>query len=560
MLMSPVVRPFSINLTSTVTGVNFFWPEQIATSTSSIPFAYPPLISPKAGQSGSDMYFNNNAVINAYDVFKQELTDGPLGNLHMDEDIISSFHTVWQVNSIGEETYTAHSTINNGAYPSINGVFTNPFQKWALANGSYLQVDGNGVAGGACSSRNIHGFTTDNSIILGYAHAIYVPSGWLDEAHITGNDFNGNLQLVKVGAAGVLRGVEMTGEWLGGAGIQQGIVQPEPTFNFLGTCTNLNTTEVTIYGRITDTGQAGMFYFGGTNNGTVNLSGEIGLFNLGGSPLTAPSYFGIIDNPNVKANITGSSMWNKNCAPAANCMGIQVKQVKSFNFVGNNADQWHGLIDIASLSLANNPQITVTGNTVTGTDGLDAFILPADCSNVNFVFIGNNTDKQSTQCWPVYLTYPTTFWNPPCNLDIQVPDVAVIGQGGAGGGGAMAAPGAACSGGSAGGAGGVSFGTFSRGLLGDRALSLIIPGPSAGGAGAASAGPGSPAATYAGPAANFTSIMAVGWGGAGFGGQVALNSGGGGGGTALMLGKTDGLSRGDEYGSGGWVWQSWNIG
>lgn len=536
MLASPTVSPLTTTYTTTIEGVNFFWPGQFPLSSASVPYAYPPLLSPLAGNPSSDLYFNHNTVLNAYDIFKQQLTDGVLGNLRMQDDILVGFHSVWDVNAVGEEIWTADNIINTGAYGAIGISNGYAFYKWALQNGSFLIAEGNGVGGGNCNTRGTYGVNISHNVINGYARVIYIPTGWLDETHIDGNDINGNNQILQVDAGGVIRGLDFKGLLLGGQSwVTVGTPIPTlPLFNFLGTCTNTNTSEINIHGRVTGNNIGGALYFGGTQGAIINMSGEFGLMALTQPALTQSTYFGIIDSPNAKVNISGSWFWNKLSVSSgvinnAYYNGFLVKQATSFNFSGSIADSWNSIVDLSQLST---PSAVINVDVVTtNTLGANAVVLPTTCNNVH---IGGVLDKQATSCWPVTLTYPTTSWTPPAGFKSL--DVTLVGPSSGGGGGAMTTAGTACSGGAGSGGGAVVFGSFTRVAVGTGALTLQLPLGGLGGAGATTAGSGAAGSAPIGNA-NFASRMVAGYGGSGSGGVITgTGACGGGGGSTINNG------------------------
>jgi hypothetical protein len=142
LIYSATVQPFILGQNFGITGVNFYWPNQTSgTST------YPPLFVGNGTQDVAHGYIDRVVVVNAYDVFKQNLGSS-WGDVYLSNSNFYAVHDIYNFSNLGDAwsfssmRYTPGSWLNmtgNAAMAAVSAAWT--------AKNTMFHISDNGAGG-----------------------------------------------------------------------------------------------------------------------------------------------------------------------------------------------------------------------------------------------------------------------------------------------------------------------------------------------------------------------------------------------------------------------------
>lgn len=206
--------PFVVSNAWSLRGLKFYWPDQTeaaAATNGGQPIAFPPLI----GVHGSDQVyswaFQNNQVVNAYDV--ADLTASPdvgHGRWTGNQQFAMRYHL--RVHRVGGETWVTDNQFSFVAdyyAAAVNGGVRNLI-KYASGYAEALRIDGTGTAA-ARDPQSVDGLRMSNNYALALRYFVRVVSGTLNLATLTDNGVDQVGTYLSAEAGGVVLATQVTG-------------------------------------------------------------------------------------------------------------------------------------------------------------------------------------------------------------------------------------------------------------------------------------------------------------------------------------------------------------
>ncbi len=323
------ISVFGLKAGVTVSGCNFYWPNQNGVAVN--PIVYPPLFSEVPGNPPENIHLENIHVINAYDFWDQNNINDTYGNIRLLNSDVYAIHNVWQLGNV-QETLVVDNVVSN---PSLfyDGAVSSPanLRNWTKLHGRWLHVFGNGgpVIG---STLGVGGIHTGQLTVVDYAIGVYVdPTGWLDKSSFGPNTtFDSDEQVLLVGPnGGGISRVTFGGRYY--AFDTQGGTSNGGAFVINNPAHVDGSEDVSITGTLAG-GNGSFFTCIGTNMNVINIH-DTQIQNYGESTTTGPYYGVYVNCPNAYVTINGNTMFP---GVVGSNLGIAILAAHSA-VIGNNS-------------------------------------------------------------------------------------------------------------------------------------------------------------------------------------------------------------------------------
>ena len=162
LLTSTTVKPFTITHDFGITGINFFWPNQITGTT-----VYPPLMSPPTPTGGTaGWYMEDSVIINAYDGI---LAAG--GSFRVHDCWIYAVNDAFRISGIGDSFYVSHVHFTPGPWFTMTAFGATTAIDTVTQKNTIFHFASNGATGGVNNAIN---FSVDNIGAFAWRYGVKV--------------------------------------------------------------------------------------------------------------------------------------------------------------------------------------------------------------------------------------------------------------------------------------------------------------------------------------------------------------------------------------------------
>ncbi|HEV2301190.1 MAG TPA: hypothetical protein VGR91_06415 [Stellaceae bacterium] len=277
-----------------------------------VPVAFPPLFESHAGTGQFvDDRIADNTVVNAYDILAQcnGAADpvpscdvaGSAGDVRLTGNNLYAVHRVMALSSVGEVWRMEGNDSNPSIFTQpawLSGIAGN-LVTWTTENGEWLYVEGNGTAGGACSSRSVDGITATNNTVEAYHFGMHVASGLLAETSFTGGDLQAEIPL-QIDAAGSLTNDSINARL---TAVRIGTAAPNATAVVLNsTCTAAFGQESLNLAGIVEQSEGSLIDIEGTGTVWLNAA-HLSAFAVGNSATAGAYWLAKLNNSSATLNL-----------------------------------------------------------------------------------------------------------------------------------------------------------------------------------------------------------------------------------------------------------------
>lgn len=369
LLTSTSVQPFALAGGVRFKGCNFFWPNQLGTS--STPTAYPPLFTEQSGKQINSFACNDCTVVDAYDFLDQTSTAntdafGAMGFTNLRGYAIRYW---FQLANVPEWVKVNGFYSDYGIYQTVSNASPNYYlANWTAANGAFLHVFGNGNGSTVGSTVYVAGFHCTDCEAFAYNKFAWVDSTGALAESIFDAIYDSIPHVLEVDTGGCAADVEMRGavysyQWVSPSGGPGGTDNAAPfSFGTPPTSANCITTNIRISGHLFAS-NGDVIDITGTNNKYfyVSLSGA---GQYGQSSTAGTYYFSQVNSSTAIVDFQGNHVEPKTAG--ATRLGFNLVNCFSCTLNGNSFNGVYNPIIIGSSSVPVAGTGNISANSPTG--------------------------------------------------------------------------------------------------------------------------------------------------------------------------------------------------